>query len=227
MPRTIPWRARLLNKAYGLPFADAILKRRAQSMIDRSRVMQAMRPGGVYLDVGSGTGHIIERLARQTAELETRFVGIDLFWKPIGRVTRRLRDKAPGRAVFTHASATALSMPDASCDAVTCFYVLHHIPDMLHAQVLDEIHRVLKVGGTFHLLEDTPTDEASWARQERWDRRVNFESRSEKHYYRWAGDWPSLLEQHGLKLTHREDFEEDGGRDGMIHHTAYVTVKEG
>lgn len=91
-------------------------------------------PGAEVLEVGCGTGLILERIARRSA----RAVGIDL--------SPGMLERARERGLDVHeASATALPFSDASFDLVCSFKVLAHVPDIDVA--LSEMARVTRPGG--------------------------------------------------------------------------------
>jgi ubiquinone/menaquinone biosynthesis C-methylase UbiE len=99
--------------------------------------MQVLRPftsGARVLEVGCGTGLILDRLARDAAEAW----GLDL--SPGMLRTARQR----GLHVVL-GSATQLPFADASFDLVCSFKVLAHVPDIRAA--LAEIARVTRPGG--------------------------------------------------------------------------------
>jgi SAM-dependent methyltransferase len=95
-------------------------------------------PGARVLDVGTGPGHLIDRLL----DRGLRVSGIDLDPAMIDRASRRLA----GRADLTVADVAALPYPDASFDAVVTTLSMHHWTDA--GAGLAEIARVLRPGGT-------------------------------------------------------------------------------
>jgi ubiquinone/menaquinone biosynthesis C-methylase UbiE len=90
--------------------------------------------GREVLEVGCGTGLILQRLAR----IAKRAVGVDL--------SPGMLAKARARGLeVVEADATALPFPDASFDAAVSFKVLAHVPDIRGA--LSEMARVVRPGG--------------------------------------------------------------------------------
>ena len=102
-------------------------------------------PYGALLDIGCGTGFLIDLLAEQRA---ARYCGVDLSDEMI----RTAKGKAIRGAEFTAGSADKLPYPDESVDIVTCSQSFHHYPYPERAML--EAKRVLKPGGLF-ILSDT------------------------------------------------------------------------
>lgn len=102
-------------------------------------------PYEFLLDVGCGTGFLIDLLTRQKA---ARYFGLDLSDEMI----RVAQEKAIPGASFTVGSADHLPYPDESFDIVTCSQSFHHYPYPEKAML--EAKRVLKPGGLY-LLSDT------------------------------------------------------------------------
>jgi len=90
--------------------------------------------GGEVLEVGCGTGLILQRLSR----LASRAVGVD--------ISPGMLEKARARGLEVYeGSATALPFDDASFDVTCAFKVLPHVPDLKRA--LAEMARVTRPGG--------------------------------------------------------------------------------
>ena len=102
-------------------------------------------PYGALLDIGCGTGFLIDLLAEQRA---ARYCGVDLSDEMI----RAAKGKAIRGAEFTAGSADKLPYPDESFDIVTCSQSFHHYPYPERAML--EAKRVLKPGGLY-ILSDT------------------------------------------------------------------------
>ena len=143
------------------------LKRRLQRARRRRKVGRSydmaleisriIKPGSSVLDVGCGNGFIAHHL---TGLLNAKVVGID-----VGPTTDACLDYIPydGRH---------FPLVDNSFDVIVLCYVLHHAQDA--RLVLNEVHRVLRNGGTAIIYEDNP---ASW-----WDRAVCW-----THNFKWKG----------------------------------------
>ena len=105
----------------------------------RERVALSRRSS--VLDVGSGTGIVLDAL-RSKAPEGARLVGCD---KSAGMI-RVARCRVPvGR--FVEASALSLPFGESNFDVVTASFVLSHLSDCEAG--LAEVHRVLKPGGVF------------------------------------------------------------------------------
>ena len=102
-------------------------------------------PYEALLDVGCGTGFLIDLLAKQHP---ARYAGLDLSSEMI----RMAEGKRIEGAAFVVGSADKLPFPDASFDIVTCSQSFHHYP--YPEKAMAEALRVLKPGGLY-ILSDT------------------------------------------------------------------------
>ncbi len=218
------WRSRVTRWVFGLKPADKILRQRAEDLLNRLRFGQHLKQGGVYVDIGSGTGHNAVQAARMAWGKDAKFICIDPVMKPTKAVMRRMRRRTECRLQFIRAVGGCLPLPDASADGVTVLFVLHHIPYPVQLSVLAEVQRVLKPGGLLFIWEDTPQDEREFKITEARDRRLNFESRREPHFYRSQSDWLALFAQHGFEPVEQSYFEAHSRwrNEGMTRHTGFV-----
>ena len=97
------------------------------------------------LDVGCGTGFLMELLIKQRP---AHYCGADLSDEMI----RVAREKRINGAEFVVSSADKLPYPDETFDIVTCSQSFHHYPYPEKAML--EAKRVLKPGGLY-ILSDT------------------------------------------------------------------------
>ncbi|MBR2995491.1 MAG: class I SAM-dependent methyltransferase [Lachnospiraceae bacterium] len=91
------------------------------------------------LDVGCGTGFLIDMLTQQRT---ARYTGLDLSAEMIKMAQRK---NIPG-AEFVNGTADELPFPDESFDIVTCSQSYHHYP--YPEKAMSEAFRVLKRGGS-------------------------------------------------------------------------------
>lgn len=98
------------------------------------------------LDVGAGEGQV----ARLASELGASLVvGLDPTWAQL--TVARARAGGP---VWARGRSEALPFADASFDAVIACLVFEHIPD--HVPAIQEVARVLQLGGRFVLMMNHP-----------------------------------------------------------------------
>ena len=97
--------------------------------------------GQRLLEIGPGEGAESERLIREGA----RWSGVDLTAESVARVRTRLALRGLPFDELRHGSVRSLPFGDDTFDMVFSHGVLHHVPDIAHAQ--REIHRVLRPDG--------------------------------------------------------------------------------
>ncbi|KLI36629.1 methyltransferase type 11 [Brachyspira hyodysenteriae] len=98
------------------------------------------------LDIGSGTGYLINMLKKYKASAE--FYGLDLSEEMINiSKSKNIKD-----AEFILGSANKLPFNDNTFDIVTCIQSFHHYP--YPDEAMKEVYRVLKKGGIY-ILSDT------------------------------------------------------------------------
>lgn len=221
---TATWRTRLANWAFSTRPADLVLKRRATHLVSMLKLASHISDGGVYVDIGSGTGHNTVRIAQMTKGLRARFICVEPVSKPTRRVLRRMASRTDGLVQFVRGIGNQLPVRNHQADGVSLFFVLHHIPYALQLEILAEIRRVLKPNGLIFLWEDTPENQREFIANEVWDRRLNFEPKQEPHYYRRADEWQQLWIEQGFELVDRVYYEDHSRRkcEGLIRHTGFV-----
>ena len=101
---------------------------------------------GSLLDLPCGTGLFSPLFP------DSDYTGVDLGEKYVQRAQKKFLSKK-----FLVGDALNLAFPDAHFDAVLTIGFLHHLDEADIVRSLSEIHRVLKPGGKFLLIEDCPT----------------------------------------------------------------------
>jgi 2-polyprenyl-3-methyl-5-hydroxy-6-metoxy-1,4-benzoquinol methylase len=109
-----------------------------------------LRPENRLLDVGCGSGALLEMLASKVAFKQPP-VGIDVSNSMLG-LSRERR-----RVSLVEGSGTQLPLADGSFDVVTCAHVVKHLDGASLLDLLREMRRVLSHGGIAVLWEFAPT----------------------------------------------------------------------
>lgn len=159
-------------EAYASAAAQAYLEKIDATFITHALRLVRGRAAGRALDIGTGPGQIVLKLARHPALRDWHFVGVDRSSNMIAQARRNAADVhvdgAPGgiypdkvgspassgaisRVQFLIADGNRLDFPDHSIDLVMCNSVLHHLAEPQN--VLSEIARLVKPGGAI-LLRD-------------------------------------------------------------------------
>lgn len=142
-----------------LPLYDPIsklfgLERARKALLDQA----ALRPGDRVLDVGCGTGSLILQIRRSFSEVEV--VGLDPDPKALARA-RRKTEREGGAIRLDQGFSDRLPYEDASFDRVFSSMMFHHVESDSKEATLREVRRVLKPGGSLHLLDFGGPDAAS------------------------------------------------------------------
>jgi ubiquinone/menaquinone biosynthesis C-methylase UbiE len=214
-------RLKILNALAELGIVDRIAQKRAIDIVEKSKVREHLKPGGVYLDIGTAIGHIVERIVKEEESKDVKFLAVEPIWKPLKKVRERLKET--GKVGFAKAVGEALPVKDKSVDGISLFVVLHHVNPEIREKIFQEVDRVMKDDGLLFLVEDTPDNEEEKARNSKWDQRINFEPKNTKHYYLSDAEWIKFLDEHGWELVDYSYFEEDPPpREGLMRHGSYI-----
>ncbi|WP_448571416.1 class I SAM-dependent methyltransferase [Trichothermofontia sp.] len=106
---------------------------------------------GVVLDIGCGTGRLLNRLASRYPNL--RGYGLDL--APVMLQQARQRNQHRPRLIFKQGRSDAIPFGDRCFDAAFSTISFLHYPDP--QAVMGEVYRVLQPGGRFYLVDYTTT----------------------------------------------------------------------
>jgi ubiquinone/menaquinone biosynthesis C-methylase UbiE len=140
-----------------LPLYDPIVKVFGGDAARRALVEQAaLRPDQRVLEIGCGTGTLAVQIKRRRPLIDV--FGLD----PDAKALARAKEKAVRAAVsiqFDEGFAGSLPYPDASFHRVFSSFMFHHLSADDKRTMLDEVRRVLKDDGEFHMLDfESPKD---------------------------------------------------------------------
>jgi SAM-dependent methyltransferase len=108
------------------------------------------RVGAAGLEIGCGTGNLALLVKRTRPQLDV--VGLDPDPKALARADRKAR-RAGLALELDRGFADELPYPDASFDRVLSAFMFHHLEADLRPATLREVARVLRPGGSLHLLD--------------------------------------------------------------------------
>jgi ubiquinone/menaquinone biosynthesis C-methylase UbiE len=125
----------------------------AEGDVERA-MLEALGPGpfGFFLDVGTGTGRILELFASRY----TRALGLDVNQSMLAYARNKLSAAGLDAAQVRHGDLYALALQDRSVDALVMHQVLHYLTEPAHA--LREAARVLAPGGRLLIVDFAPHD---------------------------------------------------------------------
>lgn len=163
-----------LESFYGrqAPGYDAFRERLLHGRAELFRTLP-VPPGGVWVDVGGGTGRTLELLGPDIRRLKT-VVLIDLSPSLLRVARLRLAHLGLHHVSLVRADATAPFVRAGAADVVTFSYALTMIPDWYAA--LEQARTALKPGGTvgvvdFHVSRKHPlegVDRHGWLARHGW-----------------------------------------------------------
>ena len=115
---------------------------RSRRDITVAQVMSIANPNARILDLGCGTGPVIGELRRCGLDV----VGLDYSEDMLEHARARLRVQGLDESDLIQGDCRKTPYASASFDVVVCLGVISYMED--YGPVLDEIHRLLKPGGT-------------------------------------------------------------------------------
>jgi ubiquinone/menaquinone biosynthesis C-methylase UbiE len=134
-----------------LPLYDPLQRLLGMGSVHRQLVDQAcIQPHQRVLEIGCGTGNLVNLIKRLHPGAEV--VGIDPDPKALARAQRKAGREALS-VQLDRGFAEELPYPDAFFDRVLSALMFHHLGSEEKEKTLDEARRVLKPGGSLHLLD--------------------------------------------------------------------------
>jgi ubiquinone/menaquinone biosynthesis C-methylase UbiE len=134
-----------------LPLYDTVTKvlrieSHHRDLIERA----ALASGQRLLEIGCGTGNLTVLIKKLHPRVEV--VGIDPDPKALTRA-RRKAERAQVAVAFDPGFAEELPYPDGSFDRVVSAFMLHHLDPHTKEAALREVGRILKPGGSLHIVD--------------------------------------------------------------------------
>ena len=132
-------------------------------------------PEMVVADVGTGTGQLLEALARAARAV----IAVDRSEKMLALCAAKARRLGLANVHLRRGRAEALPVASGSCDAAFSSMVLHHVADP--AAAVCELARIVRPGGRV-VVSDLVEHDEDWTREVMADLWLGF---SEAHVRRW------------------------------------------
>jgi len=134
------------------PLYDPLLKWGMREDVFKRRLIDraGIRPGDRVLDLGCGTGTLT--LMIQRAQPGAKLVGLDGDPQVLAIAQEKAR-RAGMQITWDEGLADRLPYPAGSFDRVVSSLVIHHLAPEAKRRAMQEVLRVLRPGGTFHILD--------------------------------------------------------------------------
>ncbi|MFC4372649.1 methyltransferase domain-containing protein [Nocardia halotolerans] len=139
-------------------FTSVFFLGRHRSLLAELVTTAGASPGERALDIGCGPGKLVRALGAAVGPAGEA-VGVDPSAAAIA--DSRRRDRAAHHR-YERGPAQELPFADAEFDAVTCTFVMHHIPEQHREAALAQMWRVVRPGGRVLLADAAP---APWLRR--------------------------------------------------------------
>lgn len=187
-----------------LPFYDLLTAVFGVSRIHRTLIEQAaLADGQQVLEIGCGTGNLSLRAKRARPGIQV--IGSDPDPRALARAERKARGLAGVR--FERGYAQQLPYPDATFDRVFSALMLHHLDHDTKVATAAEVQRVLRPGGSLHLVDFTGLGE-----QEGRAHRRNGHGHGGGRGLHGVHNLHNLFSRRVIKSGHMEENTDDGIR---------------
>jgi ubiquinone/menaquinone biosynthesis C-methylase UbiE len=180
-------------------YAEVRQRRDWFQQVDK-RVLDLVAPKSLLvLDVGTGPASFAIKLAK-TGNI-TLIVGADISKRSL-RIARTniIKEKVSDKISLVVASADHLPFREASFDAVTSIFTIHHLPPLRMERSFGEFYMALKPKGKFALVEDWSSDPRTYFQNTIYElRRILMRNEVTEYHTQYLG-YIRMLERNGLKI---------------------------
>ncbi len=229
MPEQFGFKEKIMHTVSELSPVDKALQERALWFINETGIEKYLRKDGQYVDVGTGKGHIAQRILADMEKQGTPlkgYYGVDVADKPLKKVQKReqaRRDEENKKNPMNFAWATAEALPyrERSLDGVSYVFSIHHMDKERIDAAIGEAKRVIKPDGRIFIAEDLVETEEQRRITEEVDRKLNWEGRDAEHNYKSGEEWEKYFDDMGLEVANRIFFQTQS-KKGPIQHGFYV-----
>ncbi|MCB1510579.1 MAG: class I SAM-dependent methyltransferase [Hyphomicrobiaceae bacterium] len=145
----------LIQQQFGANAANYVTSSVHAKGVSLQRLVDVVSPKAEWsmLDVATGGGHTALAFAPHVAHV----IASDLTQEMLVQVRKQIDAKGVKNVETMRADAEDLPFADGAFDLVTCRIAPHHFGDI--PKFVTEVHRVLKPGGTFALVDNVSPDE--------------------------------------------------------------------
>lgn len=152
----------------------------------------------LVLDVGTGPASFAIKLAKTG---NSHIIGIDISKRSLRIAKNNIKkENVSDKIALMVASADHLPFREASFDAVTSIFTIHHLPPLRMERSFGEFYRALKLKGKFALVEDWSSEPRLSFQNAIYElRRILMRNEVEEYHTRYL-EYVKMLERNGLKI---------------------------
>lgn len=188
--------ARLYDFQVDVLFSGATAAMRRRALVPFAHILRQKDQRKIaYLDLACGTGGLLGPALSAFPRLKG--VGLDLSEPYLNVAGERIKSS---RASYVTAMAEKLPFADGSFDVISCVFLFHELPPKVRRQVILEVARVLKPGGSFLFVDSLQTGDVP-----DYDGLLTiFPQRFHEPYYRsyLSEDLSGICSDNGLRETY-------------------------
>ncbi len=232
MPEQFGFKEKTMHALSELSPVDKALQERAEWLLAETGIEKHLKEGGQYLDVGTGKGHVVQKVLEdmeKAGQPLKGYYGIEVADKPLKKVQKRELERQgkysdagnKNPMNFVWASGEALPFTGKSLDGVSFIFSVHHMDKDKINTVFDEAKRVLKDDGKIFVVEDLVDSDQQRDITETRDRQLNWEGSNIEHAYKSDREWQEYFDSIGLEIVEKKFFKSQS-KKGPIPHGFYI-----